>query len=547
MLAAGASLLVAASVAGSASSGTAAPTKLKTGGTFKWSSTTDVDHIDPSLAYGTLSWAFEYATSLKLVNYPDASGAKGSRLVPEGSLPVKISRNGKVYTFRIRPGFRFSDGSKVTARNYAYAITRQLNKDQQGSFAQFVTDKFATNIVGGAAATSGKTNKVSGVSVKGNTLTVRLVNPSGQFLTQLATPFFQAIHTKLPLGKEVVTVSGNDLPSAGPYYVSSRTPRRGVVLSRNKFYKGKRPHRVSEINYSIVGTVQTGFNLVTANQIDRGTIPPAEVAGVAKQYGVNKGRFQVRPRACTQYTAMNTASGLFKNNVQLRKAFSYAINRKAQLAQSGPYAGTVWSHLLPKGFPGSLNRQVYPLARPNLTQAKKLAKGHTRNGKANYWYTSDSPASVNSLEIDRQTLKALGISLETKAFRGFDIYDAAGVRGADYDIAQVGGWCQDYPDPYDFLNVLLDGSGIQSENNVNLAYLNNGSVNKKLRAAAKLVGKKRLDAYGKLDINIFKTVAPLAVISTSNTRSLFSNRVNPKSLTYLGVYNDWDLAAIALK
>jgi len=293
--------------------------------------------------------------------------------------------------------------------------------------------------------------------------------------------------------------------------------------------------------------VQTGFNEVTANQIDRGPIPPAEVAGVAKTYGVNKGRFQVRPRACTAYTAMNTSQGLFKNNVQLRKAFSYAINRKAELAQSGPYAGKVWTHLLPQGFPGSLNKQVYPTAKPNLTLAKKLAKGHTRNGKANYWYTSDSPASVNILEIDRQTFKALGISLETKAFRGFDIYDAAGVRGADYDVAQVGGWCQDYPDPYDFLNVLLDGSGIQSENNVNLAYLNNPGVNKKLRAAAKLAGKARLQAYGKLDLDIFKNVAPLAVTNISTTRSFFSNKVNPKSLVYLGVYNDWDLAAIALK
>jgi len=64
----GVSLLVAAGFANAASTSSAA----KRGGTMRMNmSATDVDFTDPSLAYGTISWQIEYATALKLVNYPD--------------------------------------------------------------------------------------------------------------------------------------------------------------------------------------------------------------------------------------------------------------------------------------------------------------------------------------------------------------------------------------------------------------------------------------------------------------------------------------------
>ena len=71
--------------------------------------------------------------------------------------------------------------------------------------------------------------------------------------------------------------------------------------------------------------------------------------------------------------------------------------------------------------------------------------------------------------------------------------------------------------------------------------------NKKMEAAAKLTGPKRLSTYGKMDLDIMKQVAPMAVERTYNNRYLFSNRVNPKSLIYQGIYQDWSIPAMALK
>ncbi len=98
----GTALLVAAGFASPASSGTSAATAKK-GGTMKLNmSATDVDFTDPSLAYGTISWQIEYATALKLYNYPDAKPPIGSQLQPEAatSLPEGDEQRQDVHDHR---------------------------------------------------------------------------------------------------------------------------------------------------------------------------------------------------------------------------------------------------------------------------------------------------------------------------------------------------------------------------------------------------------------------------------------------------------------
>ena len=82
---------------------------VKKGGTLRVNlPVTDIDDIDPSIAYGTTTWHIQYSTALKLLTYPDAAAPRGSRLVPEGATSYKVSGGGRVYTFTIRRGFRFS-------------------------------------------------------------------------------------------------------------------------------------------------------------------------------------------------------------------------------------------------------------------------------------------------------------------------------------------------------------------------------------------------------------------------------------------------------
>jgi len=103
------------------------------------------------------------------------------------------------------------------------------------------------------------------------------------------------------------------------------------------------------------------------------------------------------------------------------------------------------------------------------------------------------------------------------------------------------------PGSVDWINILLYGPSIQAENNVNYSYMNIPKWNKKMASAARLVGPKRLKVYGNLDLTIMKQVAPMAIERTYNNRYFFSNRVNPKSLIYQGIYQDWSIPALALK
>ena len=198
---------------------------------------TDIDDIDPSLAYGTTTWHIEYSTALKLFNYPDAPGPRGSRLVPEGASSVAVSGDGRTYTFTIRKGFRFSDGKKVTARNYAFAINRSLGHDLQSPAFSFIADANTTNIVGAQDVRDGKADNASGVGVKRNKLSITLTRPDATFLAKITMPFFQALPTNLSRTEKVINVNGQEpLPSAGPYYVSDREPNRLVTLKRNPQY-----------------------------------------------------------------------------------------------------------------------------------------------------------------------------------------------------------------------------------------------------------------------------------------------------------------------
>jgi len=203
MLVAGAGLLVAASFASAGNNAAA----LKKGGIWKAGEEGASVQVDPQIAYITTAWWLEYATAAKLFNYPDKRGPAGSKLVPEVASKFTVSRSGRVYTFTIRKGFRFSDGKPVTAKNFAYAIDRVANHDLASPGAAFITDPNGTNIVGAQKVNAGNGTRVSGAVAKRNKLIVRLTKADGTFMSKITMPFFQATSTKIPLTKEIVTVN----------------------------------------------------------------------------------------------------------------------------------------------------------------------------------------------------------------------------------------------------------------------------------------------------------------------------------------------------
>jgi ABC-type oligopeptide transport system substrate-binding subunit len=449
-----------------------------------------------------------------------------------------VSNNGKTYDFTVDASFtKFSDGQPVTAASFKAAFDRDIDPKMQSPAAQFLTD-----VVGEEAANQGNAPSATGITVKGKHLIFQLTRPAPDFLSRLAMPFFCAIPTNMARDPNGLNV----YPSAGPYYIASRTPNREVILKQNPNYKGKRPHNVTQITYNIGNAIAATELRVQSAASDYAAsgVPPADYATIAQKYGVNKtgGQFYAKPILRVNYIAMNTSRPLFKNNLSLRKAVNYAIDRHALLLQSGFLAGKRTDQILPPGLSSFRDADLYPLKGPNLTLAKKLAQGHTGDGKAILYTANTGPYPLRA-QVIQFNLKQIGIDVDVRQFtRGVQI-TKTGNRDEAFDLSDTG-WQADYADPFDFVNVLLDGSTIQNANNSNVSYFNDPNFIKQMHQAALLTGKGRDAAYGNLDINIMKQAAPWASFANSNLRMFVSHRWG--CFTFSSVYQV-DLAAACIK
>src|SRR5262249_17937378 len=142
-------------------------------------------------------------------------------------------------------------------------------------------------------------------------------------------------------------------PSAGPYYIAQRQVGRNMVLKRNTFYKGPRPHNIDTFNITVNANLDQSLLQVKAGQIDfeLGGLPPTAHAALSAQFGVNKGRYFVNPTNNTDYVALNTSRAAF-SNVTMRKAVNFAIDRPAMLRIRGKFGGKRTDQILPPGMGG---------------------------------------------------------------------------------------------------------------------------------------------------------------------------------------------------
>jgi ABC-type oligopeptide transport system substrate-binding subunit len=505
------------------------------GGTLNVDLATDVDYTDPALDYLSTGWEIEYATCLKLMNYPDANGAKGAQLTPEAAAGFpKVSNNGRTYDFTVNAGWtKFSNGQPVTAANFKAAFDRDADPKMQSPALPFFQDVVGSN-----------KSPVSGVKARGNHLIITLTKAAPDFLARVAMPFFCAIPTNLPHDPNGVETP----PSAGPYYISDRVPNKSITIKRNPYYKGKRPHNVSVINYTIGNSLAATYLRVQQGATDyaAGGIPPASYAEAAQKYGVNKAQFWVKPQLGVSYLAFNHDRPLFKGakGTALAKAINYAIDRKAMLAQGGYLAGKRTDQILPPGMAGFRDANLYPLKGPDLSTAKKWAtKAGLKSGTEVQYYTSNTGSAPLVAQIVQFNLKQLGLNVNSHLFARAVQIEKEGTRGEPFDITSEG-WIADYADPYDFINVLLSGDSLHASNNNNVAYFNDPTYNKQMAQAALLSGPKRYTAYGNLDVNLMHNNPPWAARNNFNDRIMLSNRVG--CFTYNSTYSV-DLAALCLK
>ena len=328
------------------------------------------DNTDPATAAapGTPNQPWEqqlqYATCEPLLGYPDAPAPAGWQLVPEAAVAWPgVSPDGRTFTFKIRPGLRFSPPSDqpVTAATFKYTIERALSP-AIGPAAPAVS--VASDIAGVPAHRAGSSDHIGGIRAVGDTLRITLVRPAADFPERIALSYFCPV----PIGTPTVPNGLDDpIPSAGPYYLSGNIGGAVAVVRRNPNYHGSRPRRLAAIVYreqpqggQAVAEIEAGNADYVADQ-DPALAPAAAVAREFSQPAAGQPRrYFVTPLLATDELAFDTKHGLFAD-ARMRQAVNYALDRPALAAALG---NLVAGNYLPPGLPGSLARHVYPLSDP---------------------------------------------------------------------------------------------------------------------------------------------------------------------------------------
>ncbi len=517
--------------------GASAGSRTASGTTFRVAlSPINFDSIDPMLEDHIGDAVVLRAACASLLVYPPKLPPAGYRLVPDlATGQPRISNGGKTYTFTIRRGRRFGvTGDPVTPRDVAQTFNRALDPRLDSVWAAILDD-----IAGAGAVRAGKAARASGIVVRGRKLILRLTRlPNAEFFGAAAT--LCILPARLPRDPEGARAP---LPTAGPYTITEYAPGRKVVLRRNRFYTGPYRGPVERIEATITD-ISSLVDAVARGEFDWGLIPPRDIAPrareLASRYGVNKSRFFIRPTGgFVRWLVLNCSRRLFRNNPSLRRAVNFAIDRRALVKERGFRAARPTDQYLPLWFPGFRDAHVYPMTRPNVREALRLAKGHRRTRTA-IFYGSEGPQDAATAEIVKRNLKRIGIEVKVRLWPGTVLFEKL-ATGDGFDVGRVG-WLSP-PEPP--VLHLFDGRAIGKPENQNWSYFDSPAYDRRVERAARLTGQARYGAYRELDVELARDAAPAIAYANDNTMTLVGPRVPRRCV--VDNYPSLDLRAACLQ
>jgi ABC-type transport system substrate-binding protein/tRNA A-37 threonylcarbamoyl transferase component Bud32 len=509
----------------------------------------DQDHIgsaDPAEGYYPISSQLAYATCPYLLNYPDAAGAAGRVLRPEvaAALP-EVSADGRTYTFRIRPGFRFSppSGQAVTAETFKATIERALSPKLASGGGPNPLAQLLPDVVGATAYAAGRAPHIAGITASGATLTIRLTRASGDLPARLRLPFFCPV----PVGTPAVPGGGRrtPIPMAGPYRVVSAGGGQ-VVVERNPNYTGNRPRRIERIVYAngfsasdaISRVGQGRADYVSADTVSYDPAGPLAPGGTLDtKYGLasragraGTARYVPSAIAGIDGIAFNTRRPLFRD-VRMRRAVAFALDRRALAAVFGERPS---DHLIPAAIGGPTGNIAYP-NEPDLAAARRLAGlGARRNATL---YFCGEAQNKRIAEIVRSNLAEIGIDVHIDQSLGC-LTGPETKRLASADLQLVS-----HPDveldPAPFVELAL-GDRYSAP-----GYWRNAGLRTQIERARAMRGRARVAAYARLEKTLVRDAAPVAVYGSYVNPEFFSARVGCKLSQ--GALNVADLGALCLR
>jgi len=448
------------------------------------------------------------------------------------------SKDGKTWTFKLKSGVKFTDGTPFNAD----AVCKNFKRmDSQNKAGQTASEYWLANM-GGYNGADGELYQGC-VATNATTVQLKISRPTSKFPALLGLPSFSM---QSPTAMDKYDANGIKAQGQGfvyPAYANAHPVGTGpmkfqsydktnktVTLVRNDDYAGSDKATVKKIVFSIIPDETARKQALASGQIDGYDLPnPVDWPSLKQDDNL-----EIRPAFNILYLGLNAKVDPDLKDLRVRQALYYAINRKQLVKSQLPTGATVATQFIPSTVAG-FNKSLQPY-KYDPAKAKSLLKAAGKsNLKITFWYPTEvsrpyMPAPDKIFNAIKSDWEAVGVKVTPKPLPWAGGY-VTGTQNGNA-AAYLMGWTGDYNTPDNFLgNFFSDPKGQMTVG----AYPWGGALHKSLQDNDSIVDEsQRATAYQQLNKKIMQDYLPGLPISSSPPAIVFSKKVTgvvPSPLT----------------
>ena len=489
--------------------------------TFPNVGTQDVAVVDPAQGPDSNSLIFANMVYSGLVRFD-----QHQNVLPDQATWT-ISPDRKTYTFTLKQGLAFSDGTPVTAQTYVYTLTRALLPAVESPIASL----FLGNIVGASDLNSGKTTTMAGVkAINATTLQITLTRPTEYFLQVLASPISYALNANI-IGQYGQTDWVNHAVGTGvgtgPFELKAWAHSTKMVLVPNPRYYGNKT-KISEVDMNFVNDPSTAFKAYQAGQYNFvWNIAAADLPAARSESGyVSQSLLE------TDMLFFDNTAAPF-NNVAVRQAFAEAINKPILVKTVFDNAVVAAPTIIPPGMPGY--QPGYQGLAFNPGKAKALLQSVypdlSKVPPVTFSYPDSQVSPDLAQALQQMWQSSLGVQVRLQAVE-LNAYNAETAKHQiQFGFTQ---WGADFPDPYDWLALNLLSTAPN-----NNGQWHNARFDQLIAEAENTSGQARIALYNQAEQIAVSDVGWLP-IDHQALSAIIPASVHGVSLSSTGLYfGDW--------
>jgi ABC-type oligopeptide transport system substrate-binding subunit/class 3 adenylate cyclase len=394
---------------------------------------TMTDHTDSSVAILQLfSGLVESGTAMEVM--------------PDVARSWEISEGGRRYRFYLRDDVQWSDGEKVTSKDFKYAWIRTLDPSSESPNASLLFD-----IKGAKAFHTGQTSDPNSLGIKtpdDHTLVVELEGQTAYFLSLLACTATFPIPQHLVSAHSEKWTEGKNFVSNGPFLLKEWQPGKSMILLRNPDYHGRFRGSLQELEFTFNVQKTDALESYERGELDvlsLENIPPAEWDLARRRHA---GDYVSSPEPITNYVGFDVSRPPF-DDPRVRKAFSLATN-KVTLSNVvlGGYMFPATGGFIPPGVPG--HSSEIGLGYDPDHARRLLVEAGFPDGKGFPVVEALARERVRpqSEYLENQWLENLGVEIKWQLLPWREYLER--LDDSPSHLFQFG-WMADYPDPDSFL------------------------------------------------------------------------------------------------